>query len=111
MPRAGRAAPPPHGNWQRALTKAQEAKRRRADFLDEVKRGSLTLEDVFARAQKDDVVALTKIVKVLQALPGTGKVKANRAMELIGIGERRNVRGVGANQRERLISHFDGTAP
>jgi len=69
----------------------------------------MLLVDVFQRAETDEVVALTKIVKVLQALPGTGKVKANRAMELIGISERRNVRGVGATQRERLISHFDGT--
>ena len=111
MPRAGRAAPPPKGNWQRALTQAQEAKRRRAEFLDQVKRGHLTLQDVFQRARSDEVVALTKIVKVLHALPGVGKVKANRAMELIGISERRNVRGVGIKQRDRLISHFDGIAP
>ena len=55
-------------------------------------------------------MAQTKILKVLQTLPKTGKVKANRAMQLIGISERRNVRGVGSKQRERLISHFDGTA-
>jgi len=44
-----------------------------------------------------------KVLAVLEALPGTGKVKARRLMEHVGISETRRLQGLGAKQREALL--------
>jgi ribosomal protein S13 len=43
------------------------------------------------------------VLAVLEALPGTGKVKARRLMEHVGISETRRLQGLGAKQREALL--------
>ena len=57
-------------------------------------------------ADKDQVVAKTKVLAVLEALPGVGKVKARRTMEEIGIAESRTIKGLGSQQREALLKAF-----
>ena len=42
----------------------------------------------------------------LESLPGVGKVKARRTMEDIGIAESRRLRGLGDQQREKLLREF-----
>jgi hypothetical protein len=39
-------------------------------------------------------------------MPGTGKIKAKRLMEELGIAENRRIRGLGAKQKEALIAEF-----
>jgi ribosomal protein S13 len=54
---------------------------------------------------------MTKILTILEALPGVGKVKSRRTMASIGISESRRVRGLGAHQRRALLTAFgDGVA-
>jgi len=65
--------------------------------------GSITLKELFDQAERDEVVGKTKVLAVLESLPGLGKVKARRLMEEIGISETRRVQGLGANQREALF--------
>jgi hypothetical protein len=43
---------------------------------------------------------------VLESLPGVGKVKARRAMEDVGIAETRRLRGLGKEQRAKLLDMF-----
>jgi ribosomal protein S13 len=47
-------------------------------------------------------------VAVLEALPGVGKVRAQRLMEKLEISPSRRVRGLGAKQREALHREFGG---
>jgi hypothetical protein len=89
-----------------ALAKAAEARRVRAEMKELLKTGSLTLAEVFERAETDDIVAGTKINAVLVSLPGLGKVKAKRLMEEHGIAENRRIRGLGSRQREVLLELF-----
>ena len=70
--------------------------------------GSITLRELFGRAAHDEVVAKTKVLAVLESLPGVGKVKARRTMEEIGISETRSLKGLGAQQRESLLKAFPG---
>lgn len=91
-----------------ALDKAVDARRRRADFKESLKRGELTLTDVLQRAQSDEVVSRTPILTVLESMPGIGKVKASRIMERVGISESRRVRGLGAKQRVALAEELAG---
>ena len=102
------AAPPVLTEEQRkaALEKAAEARRVRADLKDRLKMGSITLGEVLDEAADDEIVGKTKVLAVLESLPGVGKVKARRLMEEIGIAESRRLRGLGDQQRAALLEHF-----
>ena len=102
------AAPPVLTEEQRkaALEKAAEARRVRADLKDRLKMGSVTLGEVLDQAAEDEIVGKTKVLAVLESLPGVGKVKARRLMEEIGIAESRRLRGLGDQQRAALLEHF-----
>ena len=59
--------------------------------------------ELLAKAESDEIVGKMKVLAVLEALPGTGKVKARRLMEHVGISETRRLQGLGAKQREALL--------
>ena len=90
-----------------ALAKAAEARRVRAELKQRLKMGSLTLGELLQQADGDDLIGKTKVLAVLESLPGVGKVKARRTMEEIGIAENRRLRGLGAKQRADLLATFD----
>ena len=102
------AAPPVLTEEQRkaALEKAAQARRVRAELKDRLKMGSITLGEVLDQAAEDEIVGKTKVLAVLESLPGVGKVKARRLMEEIGIAESRRLRGLGDQQRAALLEHF-----
>lgn len=102
------AQPPTLSPEQRAaaLEKAGIARRARAELKERLKLGSITLAEVLKQGESDDLVGKTKVLAVLESLPGVGKVKARRTMEEIGIAETRRVRGLGTQQREALLAAF-----
>ena len=102
------AQPPELTDEQRrqALAKAAEARRVRAETKELLKTGSMTLAEVFAEADSDELIAGLKVESLLGAMPGTGKIKAKRLMESVGIAENRRIRGLGANQKEKLLLEF-----
>ena len=87
-----------------ALEKAARARRERAEIKDHLKSGRVTLRELLVRAESDEIVGKMKVLAVLEALPGTGKVKARRLMEHVGISETRRLQGLGAKQREALLA-------
>ena len=86
-----------------ALEKAARARRERAEIKDHLKSGRVTLKELLTQAESDEIVGKMKVLAVLEALPGTGKVKARRLMEHVGISETRRLQGLGAKQREALL--------
>ena len=105
--------PPPLSDEQRraALEKAAEARRVRAQLKLDLQNGTIALHDVFARADHEKVVADTKILVVLESLPNIGKVRSRRTLEELHISERQRVRGVGSEQRRKLLERFEGDEP
>ena len=91
---------------QAALDKAAAARRERAELKEKLKIGTVNLRELFDLADKEEVVAKMKVLAVLESLPGVGKVKARRTMEDIGISETRRVRGLGDQQRQKLLDAF-----
>lgn len=87
----------------RALAKAAEARRVRADIREELRRGTLSLGEVLDRAHEEPLAGI-KVKAVLTALPGLGKVKSYRLMEAVGIAENRRLRGLGPKQKEALLA-------
>jgi hypothetical protein len=93
---------------QAALVKAAAARRERAELKDRLKMGTINLKELFAQSETNEVVGKMKILAVLESLPGVGKVKARRTMDEIGISETRRVRGLGEQQRAKLLDTFPG---
>lgn len=91
----------------RALEKAAEARKARAELKAKLKTGKMSLKDVLAK-QDDDIVGKMKVSAVLEALPKVGKVRARKIMEEHEISASRRIRGLGAKQREALLAEFSG---
>ena len=91
---------------EQALAKAAEARRVRAELKEKLKMGAVTLSSLLDQAETDDHVGKMKVLAVIEALPGVGKVKARRTMEEIGIADTRRVRGLGEQQRKALLDAF-----
>ena len=91
---------------QAALDKAAAARRERAELKEKLKMGSVTLSDALKKADSDDVIGKLKVLALLEALPGVGKVKARRIMEDVGISDSRRVRGLGPQQRQSLLEQL-----
>jgi len=89
-----------------ALAKATAARRARAVVKDRLKHAGASLTDVLDSGERDDVVGKMKVSAVLEAMPGVGKIRAQRIMEQLGISPSRRVRGLGANQRAALEREF-----
>lgn len=89
-----------------ALAKAAEVRRARAELKTQLKAGDVTLAELIGRADGDDVVGKMKVLAVLEALPGVGKVKARRTMDDVGIADSRRMRGLGDQQRAALLAAF-----
>ena len=102
------AQPPQLTDEQRkaALAKAAEARRVRAETKELLKTGSLRLSELFEQAETDEVLAGMKVERMIAAMPGTGKIKAKRLMESLGIAENRRIRGLGDRQKEALLAEF-----
>jgi hypothetical protein len=88
---------------QAALAKAAAVRRERAELKDHLKSGRLDLKELLDRAGSDETVGKMKVLAALEALPGTGKVKARRLMESVGVSDGRRLQGLGAKQREALL--------
>lgn len=89
-----------------ALERAAEARRVRAELKQLLKTGSLSLADVFERAEEDDLVAGIKVSALVVSMPHMGKVKAKRLLEELGIADNRRLRGLGSRQKEALLESF-----
>jgi hypothetical protein len=88
-----------------ALAKAAEARRARAEVKNQLKSEKLSLRELLTK-ENDDVIGKMKVSSVLESLPGVGKVRARKIMERLDISATRRVRGLGAKQRDALLTEF-----
>jgi len=89
-----------------ALDKAAAARKKRAEVKEQLKERRLTLAELFQRSEHDEVLGKLKVVSMLESMPQTGKVKARRLMQELDISESRRLRGLGPNQKKKLLDHF-----
>ncbi|MEU0001861.1 integration host factor, actinobacterial type [Streptomyces microflavus] len=87
-----------------ALKKATAVRKERSEILATLKDGKVSLREVLER--EDTVVGKTYVRRLLESLPGIGKVRAGQLLDDLGIDERRRVQGLGARQKERLLELF-----
>ncbi|MFI1585744.1 integration host factor, actinobacterial type [Embleya sp. NPDC020630] len=87
-----------------ALAKAAAVRRERAAVKAALKSGRLSLGEVLAT----DTLAVGKmpVRALLESLPAIGKARAAELLVELGISGNRRVRGLGVQQRERLLERF-----
>ena len=90
-----------------ALGKAAAARTVRATAKERLKSGELTIAELLGSGDSDDAIARLRIVELLEALPGIGRVRAAAIMEQLGIASSRRVRGLGLHQRRALVDFID----
>jgi predicted flap endonuclease-1-like 5' DNA nuclease len=93
-----------------ALEKAAMVRRERAEVKNRLKNSGVLLPDIVRDGQTNEVIGKMRVVDLLQAMPGVGKVRARNLMERIGISESRRVRGLGSNQIAALEREFEQRA-
>ena len=93
---------------QAALEKAAASRRERAEVKNRLKTSGATILEVIKEGQANEVVGRMKVLDLLQAMPGLGKVRARQLMERLGIAESRRVSGLGAKQIAALGEEFAG---
>lgn len=91
---------------RQALAKAAEARRKRADIKAKLKNGGLRLTEILRQAESDEILGKMKVSAMLEALPGVGKVRAQKVMEELNISATRRLRGLGDKQKEALKERF-----
>ena len=91
---------------QAALVKAAASRRERAEVKNRLKNSGASLVDVLYEGHANEVIGKMRVVDLLQAMPGLGKVRARQLMERIGIAESRRVRGLGTKQFAALEREF-----
>ncbi|MET7642500.1 integration host factor, actinobacterial type [Streptomyces sp. NPDC005426] len=98
---------PPLTSAQRteALKKAAAVRHERAEILAALKDGRVSLREVLDRG--DPVVGKIFVRRLLESLPGIGKVRAGQLMDSLGVSDRRRVQGLGTVQRAKLLGLFD----
>ena len=89
-----------------ALDKAAAARKSRAELKVRLKSSAATFADVLLAGETVEAVGKMRVVAVLEAMPGVGKVRAQRIMERLEISPSRRVRGLGVKQREALQREF-----
>ena len=89
-----------------ALDKAAAARRTRAALKLRLKSHDASLQDVLDSGGSDEAIGKMRVLAVLEAMPGVGKIKAARMMDKLEISPSRRVRGLGIKQREALEREF-----
>ncbi|WP_331767851.1 integration host factor, actinobacterial type [Embleya sp. NBC_00896] len=87
-----------------ALAKAAAVRRERAEVKEALKRGRLSLGEVLAA--DSDAVRKMPVRALLESLPAIGRARAATLLGELEISESRRVRGLGIQQRDRLLERF-----
>lgn len=86
-----------------ALEKAKESRIKRAQFLEKLETGKVSIEQVLNEACDDAVLGRIKVVQLVKRFPGYGDAKTAKIMEACKITDSRRLQGLGRAQKERLI--------
>jgi S13-like protein len=87
-----------------ALDKAAAARKERAGVKENLKHGKLSLREVLA--SDSEAIRKMPVRALLESLPSIGKVRAQNILTVLEISDSRRVRGLGIQQRERLLERF-----
>lgn len=89
-----------------ALLKAKESRQRRAAIKVDLKTQKLSLTRVIEMAKEDEAIAKMRVIELVEAIPGVGKVRAQSLIVKLNISPSRRIGGLGLHQRANLMKEF-----
>jgi len=96
-----------HPEWPRVFALAAAIRSAGEAIVAAVRAGDTDLAEAHAQGDADSNTGRVFAVKVYEAVPGIGKVKARRTMAAIGLDDDVSLGGVPADKRVEISSRFD----
>jgi len=97
---------PNASEFKHAIERAGQARDAIASVVDRVRSGELSLQAAFDEADEHPLIGRCFAVKVFEAVPDIGKVRARRTMEEVGLDEGIWLRDVPQPERSAVIAAF-----
>lgn len=89
-----------------ALEAAKQARRSRALVKEQIKTGELKILQVIELAATNNAIGKMRLIELIEAIPGVGKVRAKAILDRLEISNTRRIQGLGVLQRQRLKREF-----
>jgi len=94
-----------------ALEKAAASRRSRALVKNQIKQGTISIQEVVELSRQDSAIAKMRVSELLESIPGVGKIRAVALMERLGISQPRRIQGLGMRQLQSLLQEFTASSP
>ena len=90
------------------LENARRIRKMRSFIKAELKKGNKRLEEILSDKKiYKEYVSGMKLLEIIKALPGYGKISSAKLIEKLNINRCKTVKGLGVNQYARFIDFFN----
>lgn len=89
-----------------ALAKAKQSRQARAAIKNQIKNQQLSINQVLEMSIENSAIAKMRVIELVEAVPGVGKIRAKAILERLEISLTRRIMGLGRHQLESLTKEF-----
>ncbi|MBN2073012.1 MAG: hypothetical protein JW770_03590 [Actinobacteria bacterium] len=91
----------------KGLEKARKVRQKRSEIKNQLKKGETDLCMLFKDGEFfDDFISGMKVLSIISALPGNGRVSAMKVLEELNISPHKKIGGLGKKQKENFYKKF-----
>ena len=92
---------------KKGLEKARRVRKKRAEIKESLKKGKLNIKSLFKNEKLvADYVSNMKVISLVSALPGNGRVNALKILKDLKISPNKKIGGLGRNQKDNFYKFF-----
>lgn len=92
---------------RKGLEKARKVRKKRAEIKGLLKKGKLNIKSLFKdKKLYNEFVSNMKVVNLVGALPGNGRVNALKILKDLKISPNKKIGGLGRNQKDNFYKFF-----
>jgi hypothetical protein len=87
---------------------ARDIRKKRSEIKSDLKAGKITFRELFEDTKKyEKYIANMNTLELVSALPGIGRVKAEKMLKEMGISFCKKIGGLGKNQKRKFYKYFN----
>ena len=91
---------------RKGLEKARQVRKKRAEIKESLKKGKLNIKSLFKDKKLYADVSNMKVINLISALPGNGRVNALKILKDLKISPNKKIGGLGRNQKDSFYKFF-----
>ena len=91
---------------RKGLEKARQIRKKRAQIKESLKKGKLDIKSLFKDKKLYADVSNMKVINLVSALPGNGRVNALKILKDLKISPNKKIGGLGRNQKDSFYKFF-----